>query len=76
MSFAKPFREQYWWTWGNPRTFVLLKRGEWILVIAKPIPQIDQEFVHLKDAFVDLTRITSELVNVLTHNDTESVPRD
>lgn len=78
VSFAEgpTLKEQYWWTWGSSLTFVLLKRNEWILVGDRETNGLDQEFVHLKDRFVDLTRITSELVNVLTHNATESVPRD
>ena len=66
-------REQYWWTWSQPLTFVLLRQGEWILVSDQPTSNV---FLQVKDRFVDLTRITSELVEVLTHNVTESVPRD
>ncbi len=61
-------REQYWWTWGNSLAFVLLKQGEWILVVDKPTAQNNpngstyrgRRYLHLKDRFVDLTRITSK----------------
>ncbi len=58
MSFqdGPKLREQYWWVWGGALTFVLLKQGQWILVTDKPTAQAS---VHLKDRFVDLTRITS-----------------
>jgi len=66
VSFAKgpTLREQYWWTWGSALRFVLLKRGEWIVVIDRPTAQEQTNTaglgnVHLKDRFVDLTRITS-----------------
>ncbi len=58
MSFQNgpSLREQYWWVWGNALTFVLLRQGKWILVTDKATAQGG---VHLKDRFVDLTRITS-----------------
>lgn len=56
MSFQNgpSLREQYWWVWGDALTFVLLRQGKWILVTDKPTN------VHLKDRFVDTTRITSK----------------
>lgn len=55
MSFAEgpSLREQYWWTWDHSVRFVLLRLGQWILVTDNPTN------LHLKDRFVDLTRITS-----------------
>lgn len=63
MSFAEAptLKEQYWWTWGTELRFVLLKRGRWFLVV-KPEHELTlvANNVHLKDRFVDLTRITSK----------------
>lgn len=59
MSFAESptLSQQYWWVARVlPFEFVLTKQGRWIRVVGTPIPD---DYVHLKDRYVDLARITS-----------------
>ena len=58
MSFGEgpSLRHQYWWTWGRTLRFILLRNGRWIHVTDH---YLKGDIVHLKDRYVDLTRITS-----------------
>ena len=62
MSFTQGpgLSEQYWWEWSNTLRFVFLKQGRWIMVTSTDHDlQVQRKNLHLKDRFVDLTRITS-----------------
>lgn len=63
MSFAQGpgLSEQFWWAWSHPLHFALLKQGKWICVTATEFDlDVTPPNVHLKDRFVDVTRITSK----------------